>query len=99
LHPTEAQPGPRLYHGPELEGFQDLRRKLETGWVSLLCDRVHLDRGRTPLLWDCDFMLGEDLPGGGRRYVLCEINVSSVSPFPPSCIDPIVSALRQSVHG
>jgi hypothetical protein len=29
-------------------------------------------------------MLGEAAPGAAERYVLCEINVSSVSPFPPS---------------
>lgn len=38
LHP-QAQPGPRLYHGPELEPFQGLRRKLEGGWIRLLRER------------------------------------------------------------
>ena len=40
---------------------------------------------RLPLLWDMDFIPGEPSPDGTPRYVLCEINVSSVSPFPPSC--------------
>jgi hypothetical protein len=48
-----------------------------------------------PLLWDCDFLLGERATGAPERYVLCEINVSSVAPFPPSCTGPIVQALRR----
>jgi hypothetical protein len=40
---------------------------------------------------------GPDLaqPGQAERYVLfCEINVSSVSPFPPSSIEPLVAATQ-----
>lgn len=92
LHPDEPQPGPRLYHGPDLAPFQDLRRSLEAGWVRLLCERVGLAAQHLPLLWDCDFMFGDRGEGEPERYVLCEINVSSVSPFPPTCIAPLVEA-------
>ncbi len=88
------QPGPRLYHGPEEQRFQDLRLRLESGWIELLRERVGVDRERLPMLWDCDFMFGEREPGGPDRYVLCEVNVSSVSPFPPSAIAPLVSAVK-----
>ncbi|MEJ8813351.1 Cj0069 family protein [Variovorax ureilyticus] len=86
-------PGPRLYHVADLPQFQALRRLLETQWIEMLRTRVGLTRAQLPLLWDCDFMFGEPTAGQAERYVLCEINVSSVSPFPPSCIDPLVSAL------
>ena len=66
--------------------------------------RVRLDRAAAracgvpashlPLLWDCDFMLGDPATGDTQRYVLCEVNVSSVSPFPPSSIAPIVAAVK-----
>jgi hypothetical protein len=95
LHPDAPMPGPRLYHGPELAGFQSLRQKLESSWVTLLRERVGLLRERLPLLWDCDFMLGEPAADGAERFVLCEINVSSVSPFPPSAIVPLVEAVRR----
>jgi hypothetical protein len=39
-------------------------------------------------------MLGERSAESEERYVLCEINVSSVSPFPPSAILAIVAAVR-----
>jgi hypothetical protein len=95
LHPDAPLPGPRLYHGPELLGLQGLRQQLEATWVSMLCERVGLARDRLPLLWDCDFLFGEPADDGAPRFVLCEINVSSVSPFPPSSIAPLVEAVRR----
>ena len=94
LHPTESQPGSRLYHGPEMPAFQDLRQRLEQGWITQLRECVGLPAEQLPLLWDCDFMLGESALGEPQRYVLCEINVSSVSPFPPSAIAPLLAAVK-----
>ena len=94
LHPTEPQPGSRLYHAPDLPQFQALKQRLESGWIGQLRERVGLAREQLPLLWDCDFMLGDRAPGDPERFVLCEINVSSVSPFPPSSIAPLVDAVK-----
>jgi hypothetical protein len=96
LHPIQAQPGPRLYHGPDLVEHQGLKQRLETEWIELLRQRVNLPREHLPLLWDCDFLLGDTPPGQPQAYVLCEINVSSVSPFPPSAIGPLVQAVVQA---
>lgn len=93
------QPGPRLYHGPDLPPFQGLRRLLETQWITQLRECVGLPRDRLPLLWDCDFLFGEPAADGSETYVLCEINVSSVSPFPPSSIAPFVSAVQARLGG
>jgi ABC-type transporter Mla MlaB component len=93
------QPGPRLYHGPDLPQFQGLKRLLQTQWITQLCECVGLPRERLPLLWDCDFLLGEPAAGGEDRFVLCEINVSSVSPFPLSSIAPFVEAVRAKLAG
>ena len=95
LHPDVPQPGPRLYHDPDMPAFQWLRQQLESTWVEQLRECVGLHREHVPLLWDCDFMLGETGPADLERYVLCEINVSSVSPFPPSAIPPLVAALKK----
>ena len=96
LHPDATQPGPRLYHGPELAEFQVLRQQLESSWVRLLCTHTGLPQDKLPLLWDCDFMLGESTTDGQQQFVLCEVNVSSVSPFPPSSIAPLVAAVRRA---
>lgn len=95
LYPSLAgQPPPatttRLYHPAGEPRFQALRQLLDTQWVELLRHRVGLTRGQLPLLWDCDFIPGAQ-PGS---HVLCEINVSSVSPFPPSAIGPLVEAVK-----
>ncbi|GAC1532153.1 MAG: Cj0069 family protein [Ramlibacter sp.] len=96
---TNTQPapqaGPRLYHGPQLAQYQSLKQRLETQWIAQLRTRVGLARDRLPLLWDCDFLLGEPQPDGAERFVLCEINVSSVAPFPPSAIGPLVAAVER----
>lgn len=98
LHPEQVQPGPRLYHGPDLPSFQGLRQRLESSWIGLLRETVGLPEERLPLLWDCDFMFGEPTAEDSERFVLCEINVSSVSPFPPSCVEPLVVALLRSLQ-
>ena len=40
-------------------------------------------------------MFGEPAPDGGPRFVLCEVNVRSVSPFPPTSIAPLVDAMKR----
>jgi hypothetical protein len=87
-------PGPRLYSDADDPRFQELRRRLEQDWVRMLCEHAGVSFDRLPLLWDADFLLGERV-GTEERYVLCEINVSSVSPFPPSAIAPLVEAVGQ----
>lgn len=98
LYPAKGNEPPpatttRLYHPADLPQFQALRHCLETEWVELLRQRVGLTREQLPMLWDCDFMFGE-APGS---HVLCEINVSSVSPFPPSAIAPLVEAVKRRI--
>ena len=44
------------------------------------CLKIETDQ--LPLLWDADFMLGPKDSNGNDTYVLCEINVSCVSPYP-----------------
>jgi hypothetical protein len=57
----------------------------------------HLAPTQLPVLWDCDFLLGEKTAEGTDQYVLCEINVSSVSPFPESVLVPLAKAVRERI--
>ena len=96
------QPGPRLYHGPDMPEYQPLKQLLESQWIELLRERVGVTRDQLPLLWDCDFMLGgatTEALGETDRFVLCEVNASSVSPFPPSSIEPLVGAVKSRLDG
>jgi len=100
LHPPAAgdgsmeapPPSQRLYHPPDLPHLQGLKQRLESEWVPQLERTLGIGRDELPLLWDCDFLHGEPGREGDERYVLCEINVSSVAPFPDSAIEPLVLA-------
>jgi len=103
LYPASADapapaPTPRLYHAADVPQFQGLKHRLESQWIELVCQRVKLTAEQLPMLWDCDFMLGEPTAGDSDRCVLCEINVSSVSPFPPSAIQPVVAAVKSRLQ-
>jgi hypothetical protein len=96
---TEApQPGPRLYHPPTKPAFQDLKNKLENEWVPALQRLLEIDADSLPILWDCDFLLGPKDESGQDTYVLCEINVSSVAPYPESAVPYIADATAARVQ-
>jgi hypothetical protein len=91
--PAEVpQPGPRLYHPETKPEFQALRQKLETEWVPAVQRLLAIAKARLPVLWDCDFLLGPRDASGDDSYVLCEINVSSVAPYPESAVPHICDA-------
>jgi hypothetical protein len=88
---TEAPPpGPRLYHPPFMPAFQPLKAKLEQQWVPAAQRLLGIETEDLPILWDCDFLLGPKRAGGQDSYVLCEINVSSVAPYPESAVPYVV---------
>ena len=77
--------------------MQGLKQRLESEWVAQLERKLGIRREDLPLLWDCDFLLGERASEDDERYVLCEINVSSVAPFPDSAIEPLVTAAASRI--
>jgi glutathione synthase/RimK-type ligase-like ATP-grasp enzyme len=91
-------PSPRLYHPPSVAEFQPLKRKLEEEWVPELQRLLDIPTDQLPVLWDCDFLLGAKLSSGEDTYVLCEINVSSVAPFPDSAVPAIARAVYAHLH-
>jgi hypothetical protein len=86
------QPTPRLYHPASMPEFQVLKRQLEQDWVPAMQRVLDIETADLPVLWDCDFMFGPRNASGLDTYVLCEINISSVSPFPDSAVAPIAAA-------
>lgn len=86
------QPGSRLYYPPTKEEFQALKRKMEQEWVPALERQLEIKTEDLPVLWDADFMLGPKNTSGEDTYVLCEINVSSVAPFPDSVAPYVAKA-------
>jgi hypothetical protein len=93
------QPGPRLYFPPDRPDFQRLKDQLESSWIPEMCRLLGIAASDLPVLWDADFLLGPKNGDGADTYVLCEINVSSVYPFPQSAFAPLVKeTLRRVGH-
>lgn len=90
-------PGPRHYFPPTRPDFQSLKNLLEREWIPELCRLAGLGRSDLPLLWDADFLYGPRNATGADTYVLCEINVSSVYPFPESALAPLVACTLERI--
>jgi hypothetical protein len=94
-----AQPGPRIMHPASAPGFQVLRTKMESEWTPQMMEVLDIDSKSLPIIGDADFLYGSRQLSGEDTYVLCEINVSSVFPFPeqaPSEIARLALARLQS---
>lgn len=98
--PAESapQPGARLYYPPTRPDFQRLKDKLEREWLEELCRIVGLKKTQLPILWDADFLYGQKDADGADTYVLCEINVSSVYPFPDDSLGPLAAATLAQIE-
>ncbi|MEO6840347.1 MAG: Cj0069 family protein [Bradyrhizobium sp.] len=77
-----AQPGPRIMHGPDASPFQTLRRSMEDEWTPRMMKTLGIDEGALPVIWDADFLYGPRDAAGADTYVLCEINASSCFAIP-----------------
>jgi hypothetical protein len=78
----EAQPGPRIMHGPDAAPLQHLRRLMEDEWTPQIMQTLGIDEASLPVIWDADFLYGPRDQAGADTYVLCEINVSSCFAIP-----------------
>lgn len=86
----------KTMHGADAPAFADLRRAMETDWVPGLQRMLGLATERLPALWDADFLYRAPAEVARQgRFVLCEINVSCVSPFPPDAPAAVAAAVQR----
>jgi hypothetical protein len=71
--------------------FQGLRRNMETNWTPDLQALLDIQTAALPVLWDADFFYGPKTDGE-NSFVLCEINISCVIPFPHTAGHRIATA-------
>jgi len=83
---------PSVMDGPDVPQFQALRVKAEAEWVPQMMAILELDRESLPVIWDADFLYGPKDQTGEDTYVLCEINVSAVWPFPLMASEKVAAA-------
>jgi hypothetical protein len=89
------QPGPRLYYPPTTPDFQAIKTKMEDEWLDALCRTLAIEPQSLPMIWDADLLFGPKTAAGEDTYVLCEINVSAVYPFPEEALGPLARATKE----
>ena len=93
-----AEPGPRIMYGADEPAFQALKAKMESEWTPAMMRLLNIDPVTLPVIWDADFLYGPKTESGEDTYVLCEINVSAVFPFPQQAIAKIAQAVPTCLH-
>jgi len=91
-------PGKRFYYSQNCALFRDLKDLMENKWVPQLQEKLFIQNEMMPVIWDADFFINEvNSVNTIAKYSLCEINVSCVSPFPPSSINFIVEEVSNRI--
>jgi hypothetical protein len=93
----EAQPGPRIMHGPATRPFQSLRRSMEDIWTPELMETLGIDEESLPVIWDADFLYGPRDAADADTYVLCEINASSCFAIPDDAPTAIARTVKDRI--
>lgn len=92
------KPSQRFYYSEDCGLFQDLRKLMENKWIKRLQEIAGLQTEMLPVIWDADFFINnvnEEI--SSKKYSLCEINASCVSPFPESAINYIIKELGNRI--
>ncbi len=93
-HPQFGMNSAKTMHGADADKFRVLRASMERDWTPGMREVLGLAVDDLPALWDADFLYRASPAPGVSPFVLCEINVSSVSPFPDAAA-PAVAVTGQ----
>jgi hypothetical protein len=77
---------------PDAPELATLRARMEGEWVAQALAVLSIDRRELPFLWDADFFRTRD------GFVLCEINASSVVPYPSEAPAAIAALVAERVR-
>jgi hypothetical protein len=90
-----GMPSAKTMSAAEEPEYRRLRERLEDEWVPGLCRIAAVADADLPVLWDADFLFGPPDDVGADTYMLCEINVSSVIPYPDAAPAKIAQAVKR----
>ena len=82
----------KTMHEETAPQFQGLRRRMESEWTPGLQTMLNIETRDLPVLWDADFLYGPKTLEGDESFVLCEINISCVIPYPVTAAGTVASA-------
>jgi hypothetical protein len=71
---------------------------MESEWTPQMMQLLCIDTEFLPIIWDPDFLYGPRDAAGQDTYVLCEIKVCSVFPFPERAPSEIARFARARVQ-
>ena len=91
-------PSGKTMYAPGEPAFGRLRERLEREWLPGMQAVLGIATESLPALWDADFLYGPKAADGCDSYVLCEINVSSVAPYPDSAAAKVAEAALAGVR-
>jgi hypothetical protein len=89
--------GPRIMHGPDAPELASLRVLMEGEWLQGAMNALGIESHELPFLWDADFFRRPTVDGR-EGYILCEINASSVVPFPTDAPRAIAALVDERVR-
>ena len=95
---TEGATGVPTMDDPDLPAYAQLRRQVETEWVPGMQQLLGIRTHDLPAIWDADFLYGPKTDVGADTYVLCEVNVQAVWPYPPQASDRLARAALDRVR-
>jgi hypothetical protein len=89
---ADNPPAVHVMEDPDTPAYLPLRKTLETEWIPQMTRLLDLDAAALPVIWDADFLFGPPTATDADSYVLCEINVSAVWPYPEQAATTIAKA-------
>jgi hypothetical protein len=92
---TFGLPAAKTMYPPDAPEFAALKANLEREWVPHMQRVLEISDSQLPVLWDADFLFGPKDAAGNDTYLLCEINASCVSPFPPEAPGEIARRVKE----
>jgi hypothetical protein len=88
----------KTFELPSATAYSDIRNRMESEWIAEMQEILQLDAYALPVIWDADFLYGEETTNGDDTYVLCEINASSTFAFPEHAMPTVANAAIQRIQ-
>jgi len=92
---TDDAPAPMVMptmEDPDAQAYATLRARAESEWVPGMKELLGISTHELPVIWDADFLYGPKTDTDEDTYLLCEINVQAVWPYPPQASNRLAAA-------
>jgi hypothetical protein len=89
-----GMPAAKTMYPADEPRFAALLSQLGDDWLPGMQRLVGVTDPELPILWDADFLYGPRTEAGDDTYMLCEINVSAVIPFPDAVPQKLAEVVK-----